>query len=62
MSAADREAAAALCAEDTDRITSSFVPAFDLVEFPEWKKSDIKQHLGWFFLGLKAGCNGSPLR
>jgi hypothetical protein len=51
-----KAAAGAQCQMDFGNITSSFVPTADLVEFPEWKKSGVKQHVGWFFLGLKAGC------
>jgi hypothetical protein len=36
--------------------TSKFVPTADLVTFPQWKNSQGKRHIGWFFLGAKAGC------
>jgi hypothetical protein len=49
-------AAAALCQSGSEGITSTFVPAAALVEFPQWNKSGVKQHPGWFFLGVKAGC------
>ena len=38
-----KAAAAAQCQMDFGNITSSFVPTADLVEFPEWKKSGVKQ-------------------
>jgi hypothetical protein len=49
-------AADAMCQEEAGRITSTFVPDADLVEFPQWKSSQAKGHPGWFFLGIKAGC------
>jgi hypothetical protein len=56
MTSDGKAGAAALCQSETERITSNFVPVADLVDFPQWKKSGVKQHPGWFFLGLKAGC------
>jgi hypothetical protein len=52
-----KTAAAALCQDYAGQITSKFVPASDLVEFPQWRKKGVKSHLWWFFLGLKAGCS-----
>jgi hypothetical protein len=48
--------AAAFCQEYTGGVTSSFIPGLALVEFPQWKNSAAKGDMGWFFLGVKAGC------
>jgi hypothetical protein len=46
----------ALGAAETGGITSSFVPRVALVDFLQWKNSEAKGHIGWFFLGVKEGC------
>jgi hypothetical protein len=56
MNQEGKGAAEAMCQEDTGGITSSFVPTTALIEFPQWKNSDAKGHMGWFFLGIKEGC------